>query len=46
MPREWLRKLDPAVRAEIPTLADQLIDQSPLAKGQPVSLAAHKEATA
>jgi len=46
IPREWLRKLDPAVRAEIPTLADQLIDQSPLAKGQPVSLAAHKEATA
>ncbi len=38
IPREWLRKLDPAVRAETQSLADQLIDHSPLAKGQPISL--------
>lgn len=37
IPREWVRKLDPAVREEIPSLADQLIDLSPLAKGQPIS---------
>ena len=40
IPREWVRKLDPAVREEIPSLADQLIDQSPLAKGRPISLEA------
>jgi ADP-ribosyl-[dinitrogen reductase] hydrolase len=40
IPREWLRKLDPAIRVEMLSLADQLIDQSPLAKGQPVSLGA------
>ena len=38
IPREWLRKLDPVVRAEMQSLADQLIDHSPLAKGQPISL--------
>jgi ADP-ribosyl-[dinitrogen reductase] hydrolase len=38
IPREWLRKLDPAVRAEMQSLADQLIDHSPLAKGQPISV--------
>jgi ADP-ribosyl-[dinitrogen reductase] hydrolase len=44
IPREWLRKLDPSVRTEIELLADQLVDQSPLAKGQPVSLGVHMEA--
>lgn len=43
IPREWLRKLDPAVRADAELLADQLIDRSPLAMGQPVSLAAPAE---
>lgn len=44
IPRAWLRKLDPSVRTESEVLADQLIDQSPLAKGQPVSLGAAMEA--
>jgi ADP-ribosyl-[dinitrogen reductase] hydrolase len=43
IPREWVRKLDPTVREEIPRLADRLIEQSPLAKGQPISLAAPTE---
>ena len=38
IPREWVRKLDPNVRTEVQTLADQLIDHSPLAKGLPISL--------
>lgn len=38
IPREWVRKLDPAVRTELQTLADQLIDGSPLAGGHPVSI--------
>jgi ADP-ribosyl-[dinitrogen reductase] hydrolase len=46
IPREWARKLDPAVREEIPALADQLIEQSPLAKGQPISLAVPTEVNA
>jgi ADP-ribosyl-[dinitrogen reductase] hydrolase len=44
IPRVWIRKLDPAVRLEIESLADQLIDKSPLAMGQPVSLGAPREA--
>jgi ADP-ribosyl-[dinitrogen reductase] hydrolase len=44
IPREWVRKLDPTARAEIQDLADQLIDHSPLACGQPVSLDARMEA--
>jgi ADP-ribosyl-[dinitrogen reductase] hydrolase len=40
IPREWVRKLDPVVRAEVQSLADQLVDGSPLAKGQPVTLLA------
>ena len=44
IPRAWLRKLDPAVRTEIEVLADQLIDRSPLAKGQPVLLGGSMEA--
>ena len=43
IPREWLRKLDPKLRTEIETLADQLIDQSPLAQGQPISPATSME---
>jgi len=43
IPREWLRKLDPSVRAEIEQLADELIDHSPLAKGLPISLGAPVE---
>jgi len=43
IPREWLRKLDPAVRAELQLLADQLIDRSPLGQGLPVSLSAPME---
>jgi ADP-ribosyl-[dinitrogen reductase] hydrolase len=38
IPREWLRRLDPIVRAEMQSLADQLVDRSPLANGKPVSL--------
>jgi ADP-ribosyl-[dinitrogen reductase] hydrolase len=38
IPREWVRKLDPAIRAELETLARQLVDGSPLAKGRPVTL--------
>ena len=38
IPREWVRKLDPSVRTEIEKLADQLIDHSPLARGQPIAL--------
>ena len=38
IPRAWVRKLDPAVRAEIESLADRLIDGSPLANGHSVSL--------
>lgn len=44
IPREWVRKLDPSVRAEIQTLADRLIDHSPLAQGRPVSLVTQAEA--
>jgi ADP-ribosyl-[dinitrogen reductase] hydrolase len=43
IPSEWVRKLDSSVREEIPALADQLIEQSPLAKGQPISLSTHTE---
>jgi ADP-ribosyl-[dinitrogen reductase] hydrolase len=38
LPREWLRKLDPDVRAELIGLADQLVDRSPLANQQPVTV--------
>jgi ADP-ribosyl-[dinitrogen reductase] hydrolase len=38
IPREWLRKLDPGVRADLTMLADQLVDRSPLAKGQPITV--------
>lgn len=38
IPREWLRKLDPTVRGELEALAQQLVDGSPLAKGQPVTV--------
>jgi ADP-ribosyl-[dinitrogen reductase] hydrolase len=46
IPREWVRKLDPEMRVEIQDLADHLVDRSPLAKGQPVSLDAPTEAKA
>jgi len=38
IPRDWLRKLDPDVRDELTSLADQLVDRSPLANGQPVTV--------
>lgn len=38
IPREWLRKLDPAVHAELTLLADRLVDACPLANGQPVTV--------
>jgi ADP-ribosyl-[dinitrogen reductase] hydrolase len=38
IPRDWLRKLDPAVRAELAELADRLVDGSPLARGQSVTV--------
>lgn len=38
IPRAWIRKLDPVVRAELEVLADRLIDASPLARGQPVTV--------
>jgi ADP-ribosyl-[dinitrogen reductase] hydrolase len=38
IPREWLRKLDPQVRDELVELADKLVDHSPLAHGQPVTV--------
>jgi ADP-ribosyl-[dinitrogen reductase] hydrolase len=38
IPRDWLRKLDPDIRAELETLAQQLVDGSPLAKGMPVTV--------
>jgi len=38
IPREWLRKLDPAVRGELTELAGRLVDKSPLANGQPVTV--------
>jgi ADP-ribosyl-[dinitrogen reductase] hydrolase len=38
IPREWLRKLEPAVRSELEELADQLVDRSPLANGQPITV--------
>jgi ADP-ribosyl-[dinitrogen reductase] hydrolase len=43
IPREWLRKLDPAVRTELQLLADQLIDRSPLAQGRPISIVGQGE---
>jgi ADP-ribosyl-[dinitrogen reductase] hydrolase len=46
IPRAWLRKLDPAVRSEAESLADQLVDRSPLAMGQSVSLAVAAEVKA
>jgi ADP-ribosyl-[dinitrogen reductase] hydrolase len=46
IPREWLRKLDPMVRDELESLADRLIDGSPLARGEPVSLGLASEAIA
>ncbi len=39
IPREWMRRLDPAVRDESETLAERLVDRSPLARGTPVSIA-------
>lgn len=38
IPREWLRKLEPEVRDELVVLADNLVDRSPLANGQPVTV--------
>jgi ADP-ribosyl-[dinitrogen reductase] hydrolase len=38
IPRDWLRKLDPAVREELTSLAGKLVDTSPLAQGQPVTV--------
>jgi len=38
IPRDWLRKLDPAVSSELVELADKLIEQSPLASGKPVTI--------
>jgi ADP-ribosyl-[dinitrogen reductase] hydrolase len=38
IPREWLRKLEPDVRNELMELADQLVERSPLAKGQPITV--------
>ena len=38
IPREWIRKLDPQVRDELDILADQLVDTSPLAHGEPITL--------
>jgi hypothetical protein len=37
-PPEWLRKLDPDVRSELTVLSDQLVDRSPLANNQPVTV--------
>lgn len=33
LPRCWLRRLDPRVRAEVERLADRMVDLSPLARG-------------
>jgi ADP-ribosyl-[dinitrogen reductase] hydrolase len=38
IPRDWIRKLDPQVRDELDILAEQLVDASPLAHGDPVTL--------
>ena len=38
IPREWLRKLEPDVRNELMELSDQLVERSPLAKGQPITV--------
>jgi ADP-ribosyl-[dinitrogen reductase] hydrolase len=34
LPARWLRRLDPAVRAEIAALSDRLVSLSPLARGR------------
>jgi ADP-ribosyl-[dinitrogen reductase] hydrolase len=39
IPRDWMRKLDPQVRDELDGLAEQLVDLSPLAHGDPITLA-------
>ncbi|MBI5069345.1 MAG: ADP-ribosyl-[dinitrogen reductase] hydrolase [Deltaproteobacteria bacterium] len=36
LPARWLRKLAPALRAEIERLADRMVDLSPLARGEGV----------
>jgi ADP-ribosyl-[dinitrogen reductase] hydrolase len=38
IPRDWMRKLDPQVRGELDVLAEQLVDFSPLAHGDPITL--------
>jgi ADP-ribosyl-[dinitrogen reductase] hydrolase len=38
IPRDWLRKLDSEVREELLLLADRLVDRSPLAMGQPITV--------
>jgi len=38
IPRSWLRRLDPLVRQEVESLADRLIDRSPIGQGLPVYL--------
>jgi ADP-ribosyl-[dinitrogen reductase] hydrolase len=39
IPRVWLRKLEAAVRDELDSLAERLVDLSPLAHGDPITLA-------
>lgn len=39
IPKEWMRKLDRDVRDELDILAEKLVDVSPLAHGDPVTLA-------
>jgi ADP-ribosyl-[dinitrogen reductase] hydrolase len=38
IPRDWIRKLEPQVRDELEILAEQLVDASPLAHGDPITL--------
>lgn len=38
IPREWVRRLDPEVRDELLGLADRLVDRSPLANGEPITV--------
>jgi ADP-ribosyl-[dinitrogen reductase] hydrolase len=39
IPQRWLKRLDPGVRDELEHLSGRLVDRSPLARGQRVSLA-------
>jgi ADP-ribosyl-[dinitrogen reductase] hydrolase len=38
IPSDWLRKLDPEVSQELRSLGEQLVDRSPLARGQPITV--------